>query len=491
MSLVSRLHNPELEIVRLEPRQEATHMLVGLMEAMWLTPWFAIILPQARQLPPYGLLAYVAGNLLLALGLVRVLDARGLYENLRQFAFLCGLVAMILLSTGTLLTPLPQEAAVQVISENVAPAQSITLPPILTVVILLALIWWRGLRLAIVMPTPLRVAFAMRLGILFYLGAALFPFAQPALIASLPPFFFFGLLGNSLARAISLRETGGLGVTFGSRWAGFMTLAAGVITLVGFGIAAALSGLDPEAMSRLVQPVLSALLYVFAVLMTPILLIVQAIVEALINALLSGPIGNMIEISPLTNTIAQGPPQANALEEALQKLRQFFDLFGGLGTCITVAIVLVIVAVIILTLRRRQRAVLVEGEIREDLDGGDALNGLRSLFRRGLDAMNQALRTVGQFGLGRDLFAALTVRRAYAQMVRLAAKRGYPRAVSQTPYEFRAVLREAFPAAQEEVSTLTEAYVRVHYGEVPESADALRAVTEALERFRTLSSTPQ
>jgi hypothetical protein len=31
---------------------------------------------------------------------------------------------------------------------------------------------------------------------------------------------------------------------------------------------------------------------------------------------------------------------------------------------------------------------------------------------------------VGQFGFGRDLFAALTVRRAYAQMVRLAAKQG-------------------------------------------------------------------
>ena len=188
-------------------------------------------------------------------------------------------------------------------------------------------------------------------------------------------------------------------------------------------------------------------------------------------------------MTPQTNTVPQGPPQTTGLEEALQKLRQFFDLFGGLGTCITVAIVLVIVVVVILTLRRRQRAVLTEGEIREDLDG-DALNGLRSLFRRGLDAMNQAWQTVGQFGLGRDLFAALTVRRAYARMVRLAARRGYPRAVSQTPYEFRAVLWEAFPALQDEVTILTEAYVRVHYGEAPESADALRTVTEALERFK-------
>jgi len=484
VSLLSRFHDPALEFLRLEPRQEATHILVGLMEAMWLTPWFAIVLPQARQLPPYTLLVYVAANLLLAMGLVRVLDARGVYENLRQFAFLCALAAVVLLSTGTLLAPLPQEAPVQVISNNVAAIESITLPPILMVVILLALVWWRGLRLAIVMPTPLRVAFAMRLGILFYLAAAFFSNAQSPVIASLPLFFFFGLLGNSLARAVSLRETGGQAVTFGSRWTGFMIVAAGVITLVGFGIAATLSGMDPEALGRIVQPVFTAVLYVFTLLMTPLLMVIEAIVEAIINALVTGPIGNMIQMTPLTNTIPQAPPQTSALEEALQKLRQFFDLFGGLGTCITVFVILLIVAIIVLTMRRRQRAALIEGEIREDLDG-DALDGLRGLFRRGLGAMNQAWRTVGQFGLGRDLFAALTVRRAYAQMVRLAARRGYPRAVSQTPYELRAVLWEAFPAVHDEVTTLTEAYVRVHYGEVPENAEALRAVTEALERFRS------
>ncbi len=486
MNLIRRLHDPELRYIRLDPRQEAAHLLAGAMEALWIAPWFAIVLPQARQIPVYGLLAFVVANLLIALLLVRLLDSRGMYENLRQTLFLLLLGLAVLLAAGTVLAPLVGPDTAPVIDENVVePVQVLTLPPILPILALLGLVWWRGLRLGIVMPTPIRIAFGMRLGILFYLAAAIVPEAQGAVMASLSPFFFCGLLGTSLARAISLRETGGQAVTFGPRWMFFMILAAAVTTLIGFAISAGLSGLDPDAIAGVFQPIFAAVLLVFTVLMTPLFLVIEAIAEAILNAFGGQLMGNFMQTTPFSNVIEGTPQQqTGALQDLFNRLQQFFDLFGGVGGCLTIVVLLIVVAIIVLTLGRRQRAALPQDEEREDLEG-DALGGLRGLFQRGLDAMNAMLHAVGQFGLGRDLFAALTIRRAYAQMARLAAKQGYPRPVSQTPYEYQATLLQAFPAVQAEIDAITDAYVRVHYGEVPESADALKRVTDALERIKT------
>ncbi len=484
MNLIRRLHDPTVNFSRLDPRQEAAHLLAGAMEALWIAPWFAIMLPQARQIPIYGLLAYVVANLLVALLLVRLLDSRGIYEDLRQMLFLLLLVVVVLLSAGTLLAPLAGDAA-QMIDENVVePVRVLTLPPILPILALLGFVWWRGLRLGIVMPTPVRVAFGMRLGILFFLVAAIFPDAQVAVMASLSPFFFCGLLGTSLARAISLRESGGQAVSFGPRWTIFMILAAAGTTLIGFLISAGLSGLDPDAIAGVFQPVIAAILLVFTILMTPLFLVIQAIAEAILSAFGGQLMGNFMEPTSLSNIIEGTPQQqTGALEDLFNRIQQFFDLFGGVGGCLTIVVVLIVVAIIVLTLGRRQRAALPQDEEREDLDG-DTLGGLRDLFQRGLNAMNSMLHAVGQFGLGRDLFAALTIRRAYAQMARLAAKQGYPRPVSQTPYEYQTVLDQAFPAVQADIDMITDAYVRVHYGEVPENADALKHVTDALERIK-------
>jgi len=53
------------------------------------------------------------------------------------------------------------------------------------------------------------------------------------------------------------------------------------------------------------------------------------------------------------------------------------------------------------------------------------------------------------------------------------------------------VLHAAFPEAQEAVDTITEAYVRVHYGEAPESEDALAAVIRALDAFKAAAAPAQ
>jgi hypothetical protein len=64
-------------------------------------------------------------------------------------------------------------------------------------------------------------------------------------------------------------------------------------------------------------------------------------------------------------------------------------------------------------------------------------------------------------------------------MAQLAARRGYPRAIDETPYDYLPTLREAFPENQDEVEQITESYVAVHYGELPERREDLYAVRSA------------
>ena len=90
---------------------------------------------------------------------------------------------------------------------------------------------------------------------------------------------------------------------------------------------------------------------------------------------------------------------------------------------------------------------------------------------------------VGRFGLGRRLYAAISVRYIYANVIRLAARRGFPRPPARTPNEFLPTLEGAFPGREADLSRLTEAYVMVHYGEVPadrEEIEELRACWQRL-----------
>jgi Domain of unknown function (DUF4129) len=84
----------------------------------------------------------------------------------------------------------------------------------------------------------------------------------------------------------------------------------------------------------------------------------------------------------------------------------------------------------------------------------------------------------------RQWLAAMTVRRLYARATREAAKRGAARWASQTPLDFLPRLREAFPHAVAEVGMLTDAYIAAHYGEVPDTREALDALRAAWERMR-------
>jgi len=92
-------------------------------------------------------------------------------------------------------------------------------------------------------------------------------------------------------------------------------------------------------------------------------------------------------------------------------------------------------------------------------------------------------------GLGRlrHHLAARSIRRIYAALTTLAAERGYARPAARTPYEHLPALRRAFPGCDVQVAQITEAYVAAHYGQVPDSREALAKIRLTWEEVRELA----
>ena len=68
----------------------------------------------------------------------------------------------------------------------------------------------------------------------------------------------------------------------------------------------------------------------------------------------------------------------------------------------------------------------------------------------------------------------------------LSSKLGNPRPPAHTPLEFLLVLEDLFSEGVEEVRTITHAYLRVRYGELPESSQEVMMVESAWKRVNTL-----
>ena len=156
----------------------------------------------------------------------------------------------------------------------------------------------------------------------------------------------------------------------------------------------------------------------------------------------------------------------------------------GTGLLIILLVLAVVVGVARMVGKRRAKAGGEGAEQHESIwSSRELLRKLRARLLNRLARLRNLAAIMDRFGTG-GLFAALTIRRIYAQTVRLAASRGYPRPAAHTPYEHLAALRQAFPDCESDVFQLTEAYVGVHYGELPERADALFEIHAAFERIK-------
>jgi hypothetical protein len=93
---------------------------------------------------------------------------------------------------------------------------------------------------------------------------------------------------------------------------------------------------------------------------------------------------------------------------------------------------------------------------------------------------------VGQISYQRSqrLRAAARIRQIYIDLLELGAELGRPRPAAITPLEYEPVLGDLFPALEAETGAITQAYLRVRYGQVPETAQEVEAIEESWKRIQ-------
>jgi len=349
-------------------------------------------------------------------------------------------------------------------------------------VVLLGVTWlcWRGLRLANMTLSVREAALGFHIGVIVMTLVALVSAAR-YVMAFVSAFFFSQLLTMALTRVeIVAYGSSGRRLPSSGWWVTALLGSTAAVILVAGIVSAFVLGLPPDQLFFWLAPFIVLITLPLLLLSLPFMGLIERIVRMFITALQS-----------IVNTLTTLAQQIQAIMGQMTHLQPpafvitILRLIAYSIGCLVILLVLAaIVGVVRMIGRRRAKANGTDSEERESIwSSRDLLRKLRARLLNRLTQLRNLAGIVDRFGTS-GLFAALTIRRMYAQTVRLSASRGYPRPPARTPYEHLATLGLAFPGCESELLQLTEAYVGVHYGELPEQADTLAGIRAAFERIK-------
>jgi hypothetical protein len=364
------------------------------------------------------------------------------------------------------------------------------IPPEFVVLLFVLLVSWRGLHYLDYQIGSYNAISGFRLGVLmFFIYGIFIPYTQESPAFAFYLFLFFSLLAMSSARIFDISHLrGGFSAQFNRQW---MLGITGII-LVMVVIAAATVVFAQERLFHLFSRFLTWAIYLLVLIFSPLLFVILRFFIWLFSAIHLGDIfdfivralGNLQSIvDTLIKSISVWITQAN-----LENIRKIFDVIASYKGLYLWIVLIIVVSFILLGLRRyltKER----EGsgqDIQTEAVDEDLINALRSALRRGWDKLAENLEDFLRLRQARRLLAAARIRRIYAMLLDMSARLDRPRPAARTPLEFLPELEGIFPSLIKELRTITEAYLLVRYGELPESAEDLDRVEDA---WRMISST--
>ena len=478
-------------LARVNWRREVIYPALAVAEISLITPWMLAFLSNGSKFSQEGGARAALALVLFMLYLTRAMDALRIRTLIQRLVILLVMSATIMLALRTVVFSGPQWSGWTWLGAPFAHLFSLSylVPEELIVTLGVILLCWRGLRLAHHPLSIFDVMMGFQVGIVLLAAFIVVNTVMTGqdITIFVPSFFFSQLLAVGLVRVETIwQERGGRRAPFTGWWAAALVGSTGAVIGLAGVVSAAVLGLGPDKLLYWLGPVLAVITLPVALILLPIIALLGMIVEALARSLLD--LQWSIVIQPLQSL---GDPEGSsqippAIQSVLRAAVSGLRYTKGLLT--TLLVVATLVGVIWIVGRWRARREGEESELHESIWSGRAL--LRKLaggLQQRLSRLRNLADLAGRFGAG-GLFTALTIRRVYAQTVRLAASRGYPRPAAKTPYEHLATLQQAIPGCESELAQITEAYVGVHYGELPEQLDALAEIRAAFERIKTTVS---
>lgn len=324
-------------------------------------------------------------------------------------------------------------------------------------------LWWRGMSIGADEMHPRTAELHLQAGSLLLIITSfvtLFVHNDEAFIPIIA--FFAGTLGALPLCNLEMTASSSSGrpVPMTRSWWGWIALTVLGVLAIGLTLAALLTGRNAaEILALLIGIILLPVILILSIIPVTVL---DALVEFLRR--LSLGFGQLAQFGQGMQQL----PQNENTTPAVTVPPEFNLVFGLL--------VLAGVALLVLWLMQRADKPLFA----KQATSGDIEGSLPAEKEESAGAISRAL---GLSALRRWL-AQMTIRRLYVRAVTEAGRRGHKRAPAQTPYDFLPLMQRAFPHHAGEACDITEAYIAAHYGQVPDSDEALNALKQAWERMK-------
>lgn len=465
-------------------RHELLYLGFALMEIALLTPIVLVILGWARYWPPYQVGLWLLLIMLVPFNLIRLMSLLRISLKRQRRLLLLALVITVLQSWRLLLYnngPFWDLGWMRAFLSSLGEGGNLLWTRDLSIFIVTTFVWWRGIRLAIRHPELGNVGLRLRLGGLILLPLILW-FSNTLIgtgvnvEASVLLFFFFALTVISLVRAENVeQEQSGTASTLNAHW--FMTVVAAallIIILTGT-MTALLAGESLFVAVTWLSPLWSALQFGATVTGVILFELVYPSLELFAGLIqwLSGILGSLF--GQVSATLLESPFFSDLNSPLIPTPTETVETVGptltGKATAAFIMIGLLVIIALALAKTYRQATFATRDSERS-----------RAIVEPD-DEPDFGRRLLKRIGLLRNWRAAASVRRIYRQMCAAAAAVGYPRSGSETPYEYLSSLNRVWPELTDDTRLITEAFIRVRYGEVPETDEELETLRSAWRRL--------
>jgi hypothetical protein len=336
--------------------------------------------------------------------------------------------------------------------------------------LIMVLIIYRGLRLA---REPLQLysvqaSFQLGLFLLLLYGLVFGWEHSGQAIITTYGFLFSAVLAISATRISTLSELrGGRLPPLQPVWLVGMLAVASIVVGIGVGIGWLSTNILNEAIAVIYMVIFTILIIAGLILLSPLILVILSMgptISDLLEALSHIPaFDNILKfVASIANQVGITPEWVEGAARTSRPLILLAILLG--------IVALFLMAVVWKPWRHR----LIEEGTASNLQFQAALRFPSLLFGR----LRGRMPTSGR------MMAAARIRFVYTQLMELCARLNQPRPTSTTPLEFLPTTQALFPGADHTLEIITQAYIKVRYGELPETYEEVQQVLMGWEQLK-------
>jgi hypothetical protein len=458
------------------------------IEFCWLYPWLLLFTGAFYGPGIAPLLTGAAAFAVLAAGFATVRIALGRpWPLLTSRAVVVG-VGLVVGLTAVKIAHYPRHPAwdlrwITTLVRAAHDALPVVVPAVMAS-LLAALLWWRGVILGEREFTHFEIERAFRRGVawtlLFVLFFVIYGDSRGFAAASSAPtyllgFFSLGLIMLAVTRLLAIWQESqaddAQALAANRHWLLLLVAVVGIILTGASLFSGAVSLQFRPGILRLLAPLAPVVEFLFLIAFSIALVIARALIYVLSQF-------------PRRFGPAERPPESvRPLEDLLRELPPSVVATARWGM-VAVVVGLLILFIAIAVVRGRRRARKPGDDERESVWSTPLLlAGLGAAWRRLWARLREARAAPEAESVG-------TIRAIYRELLRVGAGLGVGRKASETPYEYRPRLSSKLPGHAEDISSLTEAYVRVRYTPEAPSREEVDTARGALDRVRASVESP-